>query len=209
MRRSAFYLMSLLCLGVAAYAVAVYALVPLGQNLHPDMRAAFRAHPAGIYTHVFASSLALLLGPFQFVDGLRARRPALHRWSGRVYLALGVGVGGAAGLFMAQHAFGGWPAKLGFGLLALGWLGSGALAYAAVRRGDLAAHRRWMVRNFALTLAAVTLRLYLPLCFVLGVPMELSYPVIAWACWLPNLLLAQWWLARSTPPLSAAGRSAR
>lgn len=209
MRRTGFLVLLVLCLGVAGYAVVVYGFTPLGERLHPDMRTVFQAHPVGILTHVFAASLALLLGPFQFMSGLRARRPTLHRWSGRLYLGVGVGLGGSAGLFMATHAFGGWPAQLGFGLLALGWLGSGALAYAAVRRGDLASHRRWMVRNFALTCAAVTLRLYLPAAFVMRVPMELSYPVIAWACWLPNLAVAEWILLRPAPTLTPQRRAGR
>lgn len=189
-----------LSLGVAAYAVATYALLPLGKNLHPDMRAVFQAWPLAIYAHVFGSALALALGPFQFASRLRARRPALHRWMGRLYLGVGVLVGGTAGLFMAQHAFGGTPARLGFGFLALAWLATGVLAFRAIRAGDVAAHRRWMVRNFALTFAAVTLRLYLQASIVAGIAFDTAYPVIAWMCWVPNLLLAEWLFNRTRPP---------
>jgi hypothetical protein len=55
-----------------------------------------------------------------------------------------------------------------------------------------------MVRNFALTFAAVTLRLWLPTAIIAGAPFELAYPVIAWLCWVPNLLLAEL-LLRQTP----------
>jgi hypothetical protein len=48
-----------------------------------------------------------------------------------------------------------------------------------------------MVRNFALTFAAVTLRLYLPASMAAGVAFELAYPVIAWLCWLPNVIVAE------------------
>ena len=82
---------------------------------------------------------------------------------GRIYLGVGVLIGGIAGLIMSTHAFGGTPARLGFGTLAVVWLFTGARAYLAIRGGDVATHRRWMVRNFSLTFAAVTLRLYLPI----------------------------------------------
>jgi Predicted membrane protein (DUF2306) len=191
MRLASFVALIVLSLGVAGYAVGVYGFLPLGAVLHPDMRATFETHRTGIYAHIFASVVALALGPFQFSAKLRTARPGLHRWSGRLYLGVGVLVGGLAGLFMAFYAFGGLPARLGFGCLALAWLYTGFRAYLAIRARDLASHRRWMVRNFALTFAAVTLRLWLPASVVSGFPFELAYPAIAWLCWVPNLLVAE------------------
>jgi uncharacterized membrane protein len=190
-RRAGFVLLALLSLGVAGYAAVMYTFVPLGRFLHPDMRAAFEANSVAIYGHVFASTVALALGPFQFLSRLRARRPALHRWLGRTYLAIGVLIGGLCGLYMSIHAFGGLVGKTGFTLLALAWLYTGLRAFAAIRGGDAAAHRRWMVRNFALAFAAVTLRIWLPLSVAAGAEFELAYPAIAWLCWLPNLVVAE------------------
>ena len=190
----------LLCVGVAAYAVVVYAFFPLGSLVAPAMRDAFVANSLAIHAHVFASAVALALGPAQFSRKLRLRRPQLHRWAGRVYLAVGVGVGGVAGLVMATHASGGSWARFGFGALALAWLSSGVLAYRAARAQSFAAHRRWMVRNFSLTFAAVTLRLYLPAAMAAGIRFELAYPVIAWLCWVPNLLLAEIVFNRARSP---------
>ncbi len=186
----------LLCFVVAAYAIGMYGFGPGAERLHPDMRAVFESHPLGIGIHIFASALALLLGPFQFSRRLRTGRPALHRWLGRIYLGVAVAVGGAAGLYMSTYAFGGLAGKLGFAALALAWLYTGVRAYAAARARDFTAHRRWMIRNFSLTFAAVTLRLYLPPVFIFQLPFALSYAVIAWACWVPNLLLAEWLAGR-------------
>jgi uncharacterized membrane protein len=197
MRRTGYVVLVLLSLGVAGYAVGVYGFLPLGSVLHPDMRTTFEAHRVAILLHVFASVAALALGPFQFSTRLRSARPALHRWLGRVYLGIGVGVGGMAGLVMAAHALGGPVARVGFAALALGWLATGALAYRAIRAGHVALHRRWMVRNFALTFAAVTLRLWLPGSMVAGIAFETAYPAIAWLCWVPNLLVAEWLFVRS------------
>lgn len=190
-RPFAFGLLAFFSLGVAAYAIAVYGFLPLGSRVQPEMREAYEAHRVGIYGHVFAAALALVLGPFQFSARLRAARPGLHRWLGRIYLGIGVLVGGSAGLFMAFHAYGGWIARLGFGCLALAWLSTGFRAYLAIRARDIASHRRWMVRNFALTFAGVTLRLWMPAAVLSGIPFETVYPVVAWLCWVPNLIVAE------------------
>lgn len=62
-----------------------------------------------------------------------------------------------------------------------------------------------MVRNFALTFAAVTLRLWLPASVVSGVPFELAYAIVAWLCWVPNLAVAEWMLDRGAPPAAVPG----
>src|SRR5688500_12020425 len=160
MTRFAYFSMAFLCAGVSLYAAGMYGFVPLGALLHPEMRASFIAHPAVVYTHVFAAIFALALGPLQFLPRLRAARPRLHRMMGRLYLGVGVAIGGVSGLYMGAFAFGGAGAKVAFTLLATAWMYTGWRAYTAIRKREVAAHREWMVRNFALTLAAVTLRIY-------------------------------------------------
>jgi uncharacterized membrane protein len=206
LRSAGWGLMAFLALGVALYAAIAYSLLPLGAAVHPDMRAAFQAHPVGIGVHVFASVFALALGPFQFSARLRARRLNLHRWMGRLYLGLGVLVGGLAGLYLAQFAHGGLAGKLGFGTLAVLWLVTGERAFHFAHHGDVAAHRRWMYRNFSLAFAAVMLRLYLPAAVVAGADFAVAYAVIAWACWVPNLAFAEWLLRASLPRASPRTR---
>lgn len=194
MRLASKILLYFLSIGVAGYAVVAYTAFPIGSLVHPDMLRSFQAHRIEVYAHIFTSALALLLGPLQFSQALRARKPALHRWLGRAYLGLGVLPGGLAGLLIARNAYGGMLSTLGFAALAIAWLYSGLRAYLAIRQRDIGTHRRWMIRNFALTLAAVTLRCYLPLSMLTAIPFERAYPVIAWLCWVPNLLIAERWL---------------
>ena len=194
MHAASFGLICLLSIGVAVYALVSYALFPLGASVHPDMRATFELHRIGIYSHVFAAAVALLLGPLQFSRRLRTAHPALHRVSGRIYLVAGVCVGGLAGLYMAMFAYGGIVSSIGFALLALAWLYTGARAYAAARARQFRAHRAWMVRNFALAFAAVTLRIELGLAFSAGLPFESVYPLVAWVSWVPNLVAAEMFL---------------
>lgn len=178
--------------GVAGYAVVAYTLFPVGSLVHPEMQAAYAVHRGAILTHIFCSALAMLIGPWQFVGAIRARRPRLHRTLGRAYLGLGVLPGGVAGLYMALYAFGGAVSHVGFALLALLWLLTGARAYQAARARDFRAHGEWMVRNFALTLAALTLRIQLGLGGAAGLAFESTYPLLAWTSWIPNVLVAEW-----------------
>ncbi len=170
----------------------------------PEFHARFDQMPIASAMHVLGGGMVLLLGGFQFSRRLRMRMPALHRNMGRVYLIL-VAVGGTGGLMLAPFSEGGLVAHFGFALLGITWLYSGWQAYAAIRRGDIALHREWMMRNFSLTFAAVTLRIYLGLMGpVAGLPFEEVYPTIAWLCWVPNLIVVEWYLAweraRKTAP---------
>ena len=181
-----------LCVGVAGYAAVAYGLFPLGSLVHPDMKLNYQAHPVGIYTHIFTSILALIIGPFQFSQRLLTRNKNMHRWLGRVYLAVGVLIGGLSGLYMSLFAYGGAMSKLGFATLAVLWIFTGFRAYSAIRKGDITEHKKWMIRNFSLTFAAVTLRIYLPLSMVAGIEFSLAYSFIAWLCWLPNIVFVEW-----------------
>lgn len=151
--------------------------------------------PRLFFLHMLGGGVALLLGPWQFRPGWRGARSAGHRWIGRSYLTA-VLVSGVSGLWLAQVAQTGMVAVLGFGGLAVAWLVTGTMAYLRVRAHRYQDHRQWLVRNYALTLAAVTLRIYLPLSLGNGIPFETAYPIIAWAAWVPNLVVAEWWLMR-------------
>lgn len=165
----------------------------------PEFHARFATSPVMAAFHVIGGGFALIAGGFQFSTRLRRRAPALHRWVGRFYLMV-VLFGAIGGAALATIATGGLVARVGFFLLAILWLWSGTAAYLAIRRRDIDTHRRWMVRNFALTFAAVTLRLHLPMLqFGFGVPFDAAYPVVAWLAWVPNLVVAEWVILANRP----------
>jgi hypothetical protein len=109
---------------------------------------------------------------------------------GIVY-ALACLIGGLAALPIAVGSNGGPVAAAGFLTLALLWLWTTCRAVSAILSGDISAHRSWVIRSFALTLAGVTLRLYLPLALLGPLEFSVAYAGIAWLCWLPNLILAE------------------
>ncbi|MFB7911539.1 DUF2306 domain-containing protein [Kitasatospora sp. NPDC056076] len=160
-----------------------------------QQRATYLAHQLPLGLHIFGAAVALLLGPWQFSTRLRRRSPRLHRAVGTTYL-LGCLVGGIGALLLAPHAYGGAVSGLGFACLGVAWLLTGATGLRMILRGRVEDHRRWMVRSFALTFAAVTLRLMLVAAQVAHLDFRTSYLAIAWLCWVPNLALA-WWFTRS------------
>ncbi len=158
--------------------------------------------------HAAFSATALLLVPLQLHGGLRRRAPRLHRWLGHVYVACAV-VGAIAGLALAWGSAAGAIASLGFGLLAVAWLVTTLLGWQAGRRGQLSRHRDWMIRSCSLTLAAVTLRVYLALLPALPLSFLDGYRVIAFLCWIPNWLAAELLLSGLRSPRAfARARSA-
>jgi hypothetical protein len=165
----------------------------------------FRSRQAWFYLHIGGGSVAMLLVPLQVWSGPRGWRAAgrsrlrrLHRASGRV-AAVAILLGAVGGFVMAWTAFGGLSNTLGFGTLAVAWGGTLALAVRNARRRDFVAHRAWALRAAALTFAAVTLRLWLPVLSLM-VGFENAYAVIGWLSWVPNLLFIEWWLARERTP---------
>ena len=206
MKKITIWVVLILSVGVAGYAIYSYAALPPGSTVAPAMKATYQAHKARILIHVFCAAIALVTGPLQFIPAIRQRR-AIHRRIGYVYFSA-VLTGGVAGLAMAFIAYGGLVSQLGFGALAVLWLYTAAMALLAIRRKSYVAHEVWAIRCFALTFAAVTLRLYLGTFFALGFAFDAFYPALAWLCWVPNLLFVEWVVLRGhkhpKPPEPAA-----
>ena len=132
----------------------------------------------------------MLVGWSQFSSRLRNRYPGTHRTIGKIYVC-SVILSSLAGLYIALFASGGIIATLGFGLLAALWFFTVLKAYISILNKEFKQHENWMIRNYALTFAAVTLRIYLPLSqAVLHMDFITAYRIISWLCWVPNLIIA-------------------
>jgi uncharacterized membrane protein len=182
---------ALLSLGMAGY--AYHYLLP-GAFAPPGIKENPMAYP-WLFVHAGLAATALLLGPFQFLPRLRLKQPRLHRWIGRSYVFACL-TGGSAGLALAMGSTAGPIARVGFAALAVTWLLTTAMAWRMALHRRFDDHRRWMIRSFALTFAAVTLRLYLPLPPLIGVSAIEGYRAISWLCWVPNLVVAELYLTR-------------
>jgi hypothetical protein len=143
--------------------------------------------------HALGGAIALLAGPLQFVSRFRESNWNRHRLLGWIYCGA-VLLGWCASLWIAPHSQTGWIASAGFLALGAAWIVATGLAVRFILRGEAVRHQRWMIRSFALTAAAITLRMYLPLIFVFHWPFTIAYPAIAWLCWIPNALTAELYL---------------
>ncbi|HWF01948.1 MAG TPA: DUF2306 domain-containing protein [Caulobacteraceae bacterium] len=184
---------------LAAIAVGLVSyryLVPGAPGLSPNVVANPFTRYGFLTVHAGFAATALILGPWQFLPRLRASRPRLHRWIGRSYATCCL-IAGAAGLALAIGTTSGLPAALGFGFLAVASIGATSRAWIAATRRDFVAHRRFMIRSYALTFAAVTLRIYLPISLVLHFDFVTAYQVISWLAWVPNLILAEIYIRRA------------
>jgi hypothetical protein len=162
----------------------------------PELADSFKARPWGIYPHVIVGMLGLALGPLQFHPRIQMRA-ALHRKIGTTYVVIAMLVG-VVGLYMAWYSFGGMITHLGFALLAIGVLLTTSVGYRRVRSARYASHREWMIRSYALMFAAPTLRLWLPLLITAYQGQFLpAYRWVAWVCWVPNIVVAEWYIRRT------------
>lgn len=153
---------------------------------------------AFFYAHIFGGAIALLLSPVQLSARIRARAPRLHRMSGRIVLTA-IMTGGVAGLVLAPYNVAGPVGIAGFGLLAVLWPTFAARGFLAIRRGDVTVHRQWMLRTFALTYAAVTLRLWLGVLVPIVGDFRSAYVLVPFLAWVPNLFVVEWLLRRRRP----------
>jgi uncharacterized membrane protein len=176
-------------------------------------------HYAVLVTHIFTATVALVLGPLQFMARVRARR-RLHRTIGRTYLLAGVLPSAVATIPVAIWS--GRPVtQIGLTTAAVLWLVTGALAYRAARRRDFAAHRAWMMRNYALTFLAVTSRILVPLMLLAQIPFgtvaagsigeraPTMIPIGQTLGWIVNLVVAELLIRRSARPPVSRGVAAR
>jgi uncharacterized membrane protein len=139
--------------------------------------------------HVLGGLIALLIGPFQFSSRFRQRHLDLHRIMGRVYL-VSVAVSAIVALYVSAIHQTEMNDKEWVFTLDIAWLITGGMAFAAVRNGNIEAHRQWIARNYAFTTVFVTVRVLnaLPIPDAYG-----SGPT--WILLLATLLLTEMGLA--------------
>lgn len=144
------------------------------------------------FVHVFSSMFALLAGFTQFSKSLLKRKPALHRAFGYMYVIDVLLVTGPAGLLMSFYANGGISSRIAFVMLSVLWIYFTAIALYKARVKNFKMHRIFMIRSFALTLSAVTLRIWkVLLANFTDIPPMDRYRIIAWLGWTLNLIAAE------------------
>ncbi len=194
-------LLALFAIGITLFFAAPYASFNPAVSRIP-LNPAVPLHFTILALHAITGGVALLVGPFQFLPRFRTRYPAVHRTIGRIYMICIV-IGSIMAAYSAIVSTSGFVAQVGFLLLAIIWFYSIVQAYRAIRQGHIQLHRIWMIRNYALTTAAIFLRLWLGLGVayltlthnlhgnVTATPVYISS---AWISWVAPLIFAEWFI---------------
>jgi len=144
------------------------------------------------FIHVYASIWVLLAGFTQFSKSIQRNNPRLHRTMGYIYVLDVLLITGPAGLIMGFYANGGLFSRIAFVLLAALWIFFTLMALIKARQKDFKSHRRYMIRSYALTLSALTLRAWKSaITNTIEIPPMDVYRIVAWLGWVGNLLFAE------------------
>lgn len=195
-----FILIAVLAIIFSLYAFILYGVGDINSTGLAKLKAGMNLDPTWrlmLVIHALSGAVALLIGWPQFISRLREKYKELHRNIGRIYY-IAVLFAGLSGFYLAYYATGGIGAKLGFGALSLTWLITGAISFIMIMRRDIVSHEMWAYRSYAITFAAVTLRIYIIIAAVIfGQDNFINYyAIIAWLCWIPNLILIEIFLRR-------------
>lgn len=184
---------AILALSIGGYPLIYYITDMHGKGLWASKTNELIANAAwhtAFYMHITFGGIAMLTGWTQFSQKLRDRYLNTHRTIGKIYVG-SVMLSSIAGFYIALFASGGIASTLGFGGLAIAWFFTILMAYTRILNRDIKQHENWMIRNYALTFAAVTLRIYLPVSQMMHIDFIAAYRVISWLCWVPNLIVAE------------------
>jgi hypothetical protein len=171
----------------------------------------FAAHPTLIRIHVIAGGLFLLAVPLQFSARLRSSRPGVHRWSGRIQLGTALGFVVTGLFFGILMPFAGWGEALLIALVGVGFAACLAKAWIAIRRRQVAVHREWMIRVFALAIAVAVVRVVGgiadPILTPAGWRPAEVFVLSLWVGWLATLAAAEGWIRYTRTGAAERGAS--
>jgi len=170
----------------------------------------FLGWPVALVVHIVGAAVFALVGAFQLVPGIRRQHPRWHRRAGRVLAVAGLMVAGSA-LWLTLF----YEAQPGTGplLFVLRLVVASAMAgclvtgVVAARRRDFATHRAWMIRAYALAVAAGTQVFTQGFGEAVVGHGELRGDLLKAAGWVINLAVAEWVIRR--PAVRRAPRPVR
>ncbi len=144
------------------------------------------------YLHIFPSLAVLGAGLTQFSGYIFRRSLWIHHLVGKIYVGSVLLVCGPGALIMAFYANGTWLTKCSFLLLSVLWIIFTGIAWQRAKSEDWINHAKWMIRSYALTFSAITLRLMqYGFATYTNIPSPDSYQIVAWPSWLLNWAIAE------------------
>ncbi|MFF2729088.1 DUF2306 domain-containing protein [Streptomyces sp. NPDC058008] len=188
-------LLALYCVGFAAFGISRYLTLDPSQS-RLSIRDDLAWHYPAFVTHVFTAAIAIVLAWLQVWPWFRARSPRAHRVVGRVYFFAGVFPSSALAIPIALLTGSGPGVCVALLAMDACWITTSVQGYRTARQRKFADHRRWMLRNVALTTSTVTLRPVNIVLVSVGLDYEEAYAAATWGSVLAHLLLVEWYLLR-------------
>ena len=163
----------------------------------------FRAHPVATLLHIVPGGILIALVPIQLSRPIRMRFPSFHRWTGRVLIVVAVITAATALFFGVGMPFGGLGEAIVIAIVAAWFFMSLLRAYIAIRRGDVATHRRWMLRAVAGAIGVSVVRVFGVVVDLTLTPIGLgaadAFVIALWLGWATTIGVTEWWLHHTRP----------
>ncbi len=197
----------LMVIGVAIVVRRTLALSGIGVSRNAaGLDAAFVRYRVLTMVHILPALFFILLTPLQFIRGLRTRRPRLHRWTGRVVVVSGIVVGITALIMSPQMSIGGVSETAATMFFAAIFVFALVRAFLLIRRRQIALHREWMIRAFAIALAVATIRPIVGVFFATRALTHLTpqdfFGAAFWLGFTTHLIAAEVWINYTRPRLA-------
>lgn len=152
----------------------------------------FTHYKIAFYVHVGFSMFSLLAGFTQFSKVIRTQYQKVHQVLGWIYIVSILAFAAPSGLIIGYYANGGFWSQLAFCLLAIGWFWFTIQALIMLKKKNYKQHQVYMIRSFALTLSAITLRFWKYVIVLIFEPRPMDvYQIVAWLGWVLNLIIAE------------------
>ena len=193
-RKFGWWIFAVMCIVTGLYPL-LYFILERNFGLLQSKSAELLSSPIwnlAFYTHIILGGFALVIGWTQFPKGFRDRNRKIHKKIGMAYVTFAF-FSSIAGIYIGIFATGGMVSILGFVSLGVIWLSTTMMGWFTAKKHDFDSHENWMIFSYAACFAAVTLRIWLPILIALHdgqfIP---AYHIVAWLCWVPNIMVAFW-----------------
>lgn len=150
------------------------------------------------YTHVYSAIFVLFAGFTQFNNYILQKHPKIHRNIGKLYVFTILFLAAPSGFFIGLFANGGIFSKISFSILAILWFHFTLKGFLFIKNKDVLNHKKMMLRSFALTFSAISLRFWKVILVYLFHPNPMDlYQIIAWLAWIPNILIIEYYILKT------------
>jgi hypothetical protein len=150
------------------------------------------------YIHIFAGAICILTALIQFSRYILKKARGIHRWSGKLYVAVVLFLGAPTGLYMSFFAKGSFWERSLFMFMAGFWFITTLYGLNTIHKKNVLAHKIWMMRSYAMAMTAVTFRVYHIIFYLLDWDHLENYELSLWISVIGNMLFAEWIIYRKS-----------